>query len=142
MSKSSFDQIASGMRDAIAISGGDSAKYYGPAPVAVAVASELLGLQTTGHEQDWEFEYATPDRAPQILRVYHRDLPLEVRQALALLLIASAEEQRAAADPTDDAEAIKALLASDPEVLQSMRFYWLEQARATDMPFVRLLLSA
>src|SRR5687768_6195970 len=118
-----------------------SANYYGATARAEQRASELLNLDYTGREQDWELEFASPTLIEPILGLMEAtDVDLEVLSALALLLIASFQGCAVKA-PDRSAGRFAALMGANPDVRERMQFYWIDLQRADDFDVVRRLLS-
>ncbi|MBL8442270.1 MAG: hypothetical protein JNK96_13740 [Betaproteobacteria bacterium] len=120
-----------------------SCSYYGPTLAAEQEVNLLLGLKTTGKEQDWEIELANPSGIDAMLDILARQpLSLDVRAALCLLMLASFEEGFDAGE-VDSNRMRRAtdLLQHDSDVLDRMRFYWLELGRANHLELTARILS-
>jgi hypothetical protein len=146
MTKQAFDQIAAGMRDAIAYAETHGqvtpVEFFGATAEAQAKASQLLGLASTGREQDWEIEFASPHRVVQILAIYGRAQPLDLRCALALLLVASTEQAHEAGSlPEADRAAVRAVITRDPEILARMTYYFVGLKLARNVEFIHTLVT-
>lgn len=118
-----------------------SVDYYGATAQAEQTASELLKLDYTGREQDWELEFANRTLIEPILDLMESAaVEFEVLSALALLLIAS--YQGCAGSISDrTADRFAALMGANPSVRERMQFYWIDLARADDIDLVTRLLS-
>ncbi|MDD5113086.1 MAG: hypothetical protein PHC94_03645 [Methylobacter sp.] len=120
-----------------------SIKFYGPTAGAEAIINQLLKLPATGKEQDWEFEFANPTKIEEMLDVFtSKELDLESKSALALLIISSMEEAEEAGT-LDSALIFRAtqLIAINDEVRNRMYFYWIELGRANNVVLVKKLIS-
>lgn len=117
--------------------------YYGPTLDAAKEVNRLLGLNATGVEQDWEIEFANSSAIDAMLDVLSRQqLAADVRAALCLLMLASFEDAFDVGDVDSDRMLhAAALLQQDADVLERMRFYWLELGRATHPELTARLLS-
>lgn len=102
-------------------------EYYGPKPDAISNINELLGLETTGREQDWEFELADAGRIGEMLDLLDfGGLDLDSRSALSLLLTASVEEAEQAGSLDENLLMRAASIFSRDEVVQRrVEFFWL-----------------
>ena len=120
-----------------------SRKYYGATIAAQRIINDLLSLPSTGREQDWELELADPNRIEDMLSVASTAvLSHDGKCALALILIASIEEAIGSGltDP-NLVERSRKFLQADENVLQAMRFFWIDQGQASDEDFVKSLLT-
>ncbi|CAN7554267.1 MULTISPECIES: hypothetical protein [unclassified Variovorax] len=107
-----------------------SHEFYGATARAVAEINRLLKLPATGREQDWEFELADPKRIHEMLNLLVLgNLNDECRSALALLLLASMEEQDSL-EPRDLVQA-KEWFLRNKRARDQMHFYWIQMSRAT-----------
>ncbi|WP_342249388.1 hypothetical protein [Sphingomonas sp. OTU376] len=103
-----------------------SAEYYGPTVAAVERLNRLLDLPATGHEQDWEIEFADPAKLGDMLRVLRTEnLDEEEQCALSALALHSLEEAAGAGIKVNLAAAeLRGTLAQTPALQDKMRFYW------------------
>ena len=119
-------------------------EYYGATADAQRAVNAMLALPATGREQDWEIEFADPGLVEPILGLLASDMPdLDVRCALALLLVASLDE--GAGDGTQGSgpeliERAEKLLKADQAVHEAMTFFWLDQHQALDEERIGALL--
>lgn len=119
-----------------------SREFYGATAEAQGSVNKLLSLPASGREQDWEFELADPNRIEEMLNAASTvELNHDEKCALALVLVASIEEaiESGLAD-RDLIARSRSILRDDGEVLEAMKFYWIEQCRASNEETVRQLL--
>ena len=117
-------------------------EFYGATVEAQRSINKLLSLPASGREQDWEFELADPNRLGEILMAASaNELSFEEKCALSLLIVASIEEA-SELEPIHQVmnEQAKGILRQDADVLDAMKFYWIEQGRATNEELVREML--
>ena len=116
-------------------------EFYGATIKAQHSNNRLLSLPASGQEQDWEFELADPTRIEDMLVATTTELSYDEKCALALIAIASIEEA-VASDLLDDSmiELARIALRKSRDVHEAMKFYWIEQGRATEEEAVRKLL--
>jgi hypothetical protein len=118
-------------------------EYYAATKDAQEEINVLLDLPATGEEQDWEYQFADPERIDSMLRILaDQQLSLETKSALCQLMIASFEvafeegiEDQARMDQA------ASLIRTDPIVLERMRFYWLGLGKAWHPKLTERLLS-
>ena len=68
-------------------------EYYGPSALAVEELNEFFGFPATGKEQDWEIEFANPERLQEFIDVlFRRQFQGDQQDALAALVIATLDE--------------------------------------------------
>lgn len=119
-------------------------QFYGATLDAQRSINDLLSLPGTGREQDWEFEFADPNRIGEMMRAAAtQHLNRDERCALSLLLIASIEE--ASATGTLEGDLIHqahTLFSNDAELREAMVFYWIKQHRASNEALVRKMLQS
>ncbi|MFD1836920.1 hypothetical protein [Paracidovorax cattleyae] len=116
--------------------------YYGPDASAVRKINELLSIKATSREQDWELEFADFGAIDKMLNLLEsHPLDAEARTALSLLIISSFE---LGFDEglVDDYSLLRAseLLKNDLNVLEKMRFYWLNLGRSNFPELMKKLL--
>lgn len=118
-------------------------EYYGATAEAIDVVNSRLGSLATGREQDWEVEFADPERIPAMLELAEDGmLDFEARSALWLLILASfdvAFENKTAR--SELLERAKLLISRDPDVLYRMRFHWLGLGRGNSRGDMEIILS-
>lgn len=113
-------------------------EFYGSDPASIRTINRILHLPSTGSEQDWEFEFADVNRIDDIVSAFEIDMNVNERRALALLLLSSLEQ----AEDIDEHKLlkIKLIIEADSYVLQSMKYYWIDQGIATNDGLVRRIL--
>lgn len=117
-------------------------EFYGATVESQRVINELLALPASGREQDWEVELADPRRIQEMLAIASDGtLDLDERCALALLIIASIDEAADAGEVNHrDVELANLILKQDDEVRDAMKFFWIDQSRASDTETVKKIL--
>lgn len=117
--------------------------FYGATAAAEQEANRLLGLDASGAEQDWEFEFADPAKIDSILKLLETGgIDQSVRSALCLLLLASIDEALDGEGVSGDRQARVLLrMSDDPVVLEQMKFYWIELGRAIHKSEIKELLE-
>ena len=120
-----------------------SNKFYGPKAEAEKVINQLLALPATGNEQDWEFELADPARIDEMLNTFEsKELDLESKSALALLILSSIEEaDEAGTLQRTQVMRTNHLFVSDDTVRSRMLFYWIDLGKATNIELMKEILS-
>jgi len=110
-----------------------SAEYYGVGPEIRAAVERLLNLRklSSSEEQDWEFLLGDPARIDEIVDLLERrDLDIEMRSAVAQLLISSIDDAESDGVLSfDSVERASFYFATDPEVYERMVFFWLSEGR-------------
>ena len=117
--------------------------YYGPTAEAEIAVNRLLQLQATGNEQDWEFECAEPTKINEMLELFTtKELDLECKSALALLIISSLE-QAAENGKVDEVQVVRITqLLENNEIIRSrMFFYWILCCKAINISLVKRILE-
>jgi hypothetical protein len=109
-------------------------EFYGATVEAQRSINKLLSFPATGREQDWEFEFADPNRIEDMLNVAATvKLDHDERCALLLILIASIDEAFGSNSPQRDLiERSKIALRTNVRVQEAMEFYWVKQGRASN----------
>jgi len=107
------------------------------------VVNRTLGLMATGREQDWEIEFADSKRLNLMLDVLEEGfLDFDAQSALCLLIVASFEEGfDAGNENSDQTKRAAQLIAANPNVLERMRFYWMNLKRSNHPILIKRLLN-
>jgi hypothetical protein len=115
-------------------------EFYGATMRAILEVNKLLNLPAAGNEQDWEFEFAPPEKIQEILNLFvHCSLDDECQSALALLMIASIEE--AGALESNDRENVIKWFSSHEKIREQMYFYWIKLNRSESPKIISELLG-
>lgn len=98
--------------------------FCGPAPSGVEAISRLLRLSITGKEQDWEIEFADPERIEEMFGILKGgDLDLDAQSALALLALHSMDEG-ASLEMSKLVSTAREIFDASPIIRNRMRSYW------------------
>ena len=107
-------------------------EYYGANIKSIEKINKLLGLDASGDEQDWEFEFANPKKITVMMNelINNGDLDVDDKSALALLIIASwGERDYENSISYNEVADFVLFLESNNEIRQKMFFYWIRLAR-------------
>ncbi len=117
-------------------------EYYGPTVKAAKMASTLIGITTSGKEQDWEIEFADPEIIPRLLNALElRKFDDEAKTALYLLLLASLELEFSSGKKNQlHIVKTKEIIDGDKKSLEKMQFYWIHLKKSEHQSLMKDIL--
>lgn len=106
------------------------------------MVSTLIGITTSGKEQDWEIEFADPEIIPRLLNALElREFDDEAKTALYLLLLASLELEFSSGKKNQlHIVRTKEIIGGDKNSLKKMQFYWINLKKSEHQSLMKDIL--
>ena len=119
-------------------------EYYGAKADVEAEINGLLKIFATGKEQDWEIEFADPEKIEEMLAILlSNELSVDSCCALALLTISSFDLASQAGDVDDMLIGrFSKFLNENNEVKQKMFFYWVFLKKSENTNLMQRIFTA